>query len=198
MMDARIKTATGPTILLASGHYFDLLDPAGSRFTIGDIAAGLSKTCRFGGQCSRFYSVAEHSIHASTIVPDQFRLAALMHDAAEAFIGDVTRPLKSLLPEYRAIEHRIERVIFDRFGLGDLPYAPEVKEADIRMLAVEQQALMPAHADAWAILSGVELAPIRNLRHGGDTADRAAKRFLDRFARLTNIYPTADLEGLQL
>ncbi|NJR80428.1 YfbR-like 5'-deoxynucleotidase [Sphingomonas corticis] len=195
MSDPRIKTATGPTILLASGNYFDLLDPAASRFTVGDIAQGLAFTCRFAGQCREFYSVAEHSIHTSQIVPERFALAALMHDAAEAFIGDVTRPLKSLLPDYKAIEKEIERVIFERFGLGDLPYSDEVKTADLRMLAAEQAALMPHHDDSWACIAGIEPAEIKGL---GLPASpwKAETSWLQTFERLTGTYPIADLERL--
>lgn len=160
MTDARIKTATGPTILLASGHYFDLLDPANSRFTLNDIAQGLGKTCRFAGQCGWFYSVAEHCWHASYLVPGHLAFPALMHDAAEAMIGDVTRPLKSLLPAYKEIEARIEGVIADRFALADLCDHPLVKRADICMLAAEQRDMMPAHDDEWAVTAGVDVPVI--------------------------------------
>jgi 5'-deoxynucleotidase YfbR-like HD superfamily hydrolase len=147
MTDARIKTAKGPTILLQSGTYFDLLDPFTSDFTIQDIAHGLSLTCRFAGQCREFYSVAEHSWHASQLVADEFKLAALMHDAAEAFLGDVTRPLKSLLPEYQRIERNVEAAVADRFGINGMD-SDAVKRADLAMLAAEQEAMMPPHADA--------------------------------------------------
>ncbi|MCW1410872.1 MULTISPECIES: hypothetical protein [Rhizobium] len=58
-----IKLKSGPSFMLASGNWFDLLDPWGSAFTIFDIAQGLSNICRYAGQCKKFYSVAEHSIH---------------------------------------------------------------------------------------------------------------------------------------
>lgn len=193
-MDPRIKTATGPTILLASGHYFDLLDPANSRFTLGDIAHGLAHTCRFAGQCRRFYSVAEHSWHASFLVPDELRLAALMHDAAEAFIGDVTRPLKSLLPEYRAIEKRIEAVIAERFDLGDLCDHPDVKRADLAMLAAEQAALMPEHADSWACLNGIEPAKTQRDLRWPWNAMEARRAWIDRLSDLVGIYLLEDTE----
>lgn len=191
MADPRIKTATGPTILLSSGHYFDLLDPAGSRFNLGDIARGLGNACRFAGQCSRFYSVAEHSWHASHLVPDEFAFAALMHDAAKALIGDVTRPLKSLLPEYKAIERRIENVIADRFVLGTDCDHPLVKHADLQMLAAEQAELMPAHDDSWPVLAGIEVPTI-------DWQDwephHSAQRWLARAEALLGIFPAHDLE----
>ena len=193
MSDPRIRTATGPTILLASGHYFDLLDPAHSRFTLGDIAQGLANTCRFAGQCSRFYSVAEHSFHASFIVPDDLALAALMHDAAEAFIGDVTSPLKSLLPDYKRIERAIEAVIAERFGLGDACDHPAIKQADLRMLASEQAQLMPARAGSWAILHEIEPA---HFDLSGRVPVPWREAWLGRFAMLTRLPDVAALERL--
>jgi hypothetical protein len=87
---AGVKVASGPTILLASGRYFDLLDPLGSKFDITDIAAALGKICRFTGHCRRFYSVAEHSVMCSRYAPGsrgvvrpEMRVACLLHDASE-------------------------------------------------------------------------------------------------------------------
>ena len=182
MADTLIKTAVGPTILLQSGTYFHMLDPANSRFTIEDIAHGLAHTCRFAGQCSRFYSVAEHCVLASHVVAPEFALRTLMHDAAEAFIGDVTRPLKSLLPAYKAIERTIETAIAERFDIGDWNVA-EIKAADLEMLAAEQQAMMPAIGDNWAVLAGVTPAPIEFAFWRPHTARRA---FLDRYVELTD------------
>lgn len=182
MTDARIKTAVGSTILLHSGAYFDLLDPANSPFTIEDIAHGLSNTCRFAGQCASFYSVAEHCVLASHVVAPEFALQALMHDAAEAFIGDVTRPLKSLLPEYKAIERSIETAIMQRFGIADWN-VPEVKEIDLAMLATEQLAMMPKHGLDWTVLAGVTAAPVEIAFWRPHTASEA---FLERFEELSD------------
>lgn len=181
MSDTRIKVAMGPTILLQSGAHFDLLDPTSSAFTIEDIAHGLSNTCRFAGQCRRFYSVAEHCVLASHIVAPEFALQTLMHDASEAFIGDVTRPLKSILPAYKAIERTIEAAIMQRFGIADWN-VPQVKEVDLAMLAGEQLAMMPPHDDSWAVLAGVTPAPIEFAFWRPHTAREA---FLERFAELS-------------
>jgi uncharacterized protein len=136
-----MKTHHGPTILTYSGKYFDFTDPMGSDYNILDIAAGLSKICRFNGQCHKFYSVAEHSVHVSRIVPKELALVGLLHDAAEAFMGDMVKPLKSIMPEFQRVETEVEKDIFRRFGLPhSIP--KEIKDADVAMLACEQRKLM--------------------------------------------------------
>lgn len=141
-------------IMLVSGELYDLADPSASRLTLNDIAHGLSMVCRFAGQASRFYSVAEHSVHVARLVPPHLGRAALLHDAAEALIGDVSRPLKSLLPDYRQVEARIEFDLAARFTppgqrLIDW-HVPDIKAADLAMCAVEARFLMSPDADYWA------------------------------------------------
>lgn len=152
---------TDTRIMLASGALFDILDPEGSDFTLGDVAHGLGRVCRFAGQTNRFYSVAEHCFHVARLVPVEHARAALLHDASEAFIGDVTRPLKALLPDYRAIEARVEEAIAARFlspaerALGGLK-APPIKGADLAMCLVEARELMPTAPGYW---SGLPVDP---------------------------------------
>ncbi len=131
-----------PEILTKSGNFFNFLSPHESEFDITDIAHGLSNICRFNGQCSHFYSVAQHSVLASMHITPEFAFDALMHDAAEAFIGDVTSPLKQLLPEYKIIEHRVEQEISNRFGVS-FPLPPQVKEIDLIMVVTEKRDLLP-------------------------------------------------------
>ncbi|AUW47196.1 hypothetical protein [Rhizobium leguminosarum] len=176
-----VKMKSGPSIMLASGSWFDLLDPWASEFTIADIAQGLSNICRYAGQCRDFYSVAEHSLHVSETA-EQFKLEALLHDAAEAFIGDITRPLKQLLPEYKTIEANVEAAIFHRFGM-DEKAKPYIKSADLRVLAAEQAQLMPAGTDFWAAQSNIHPAPVKVEFLAPAVARH---RFLTRFQQLLN------------
>ncbi len=173
------KRITGPTIALRSGAYFDFTKPELSEFSIRDIAHALGNICRFTGHTGRFYSVAEHSVHCSQIVEDGHQFAALMHDAAEAFVGDVAKPLKALLPDYAAIEERVEAAVLTRFGLPPKMPLP-VKTADMTMLRIEQAQAMD-NADAWADIA--DLSP-----HGVKLMfwppEIATKRFLRRFEEL--------------
>lgn len=142
------------TIRVRSGAYFDLLDPRPDQFTLADIAGGLSKMCRFGGQIDRFYSVAEHSVWcADTAYRDgagvDVQRAALMHDAAEAFIGDVVKPLKIMLPQYHEVERRVEVCIVRKYGLAGTGDWPPVKEIDRAMLIAERRALFTADKVVW-------------------------------------------------
>lgn len=145
-----------PYILVRSGQYFNFLEPEAYRLEVEDIAHGLSNICRFAGQCREFYSVAQHSVYASHLVAPRDARAALFHDCAEAFLGDVSRPLKKLLPDYQAIEKRVEQALFAKLGIR-FPLPPAIKTADVRMLYAEQKALMPLHGDPW---EGIDETPI--------------------------------------
>lgn len=131
-----------------TGRRFDLLDPDPDQVDIRDIAQGLSHQCRFNGHCKMFYSVAEHSMLASTAASPDRELAkyALLHDAAEAYLGDIVRPLKYLLPAYEEMEFNVWLAIAGRFGL-DPRMPPEVKIIDDCLLATERtQVLSPVGA----------------------------------------------------
>lgn len=174
-----VTAAQEPKIMLHSGAEFDFRNPQASAFTIEDIAHGLSMLCRYSGQCRIFYSVAEHCLLVSDMVPEH-AFEALMHDAAEAFVGDITRPLKQMLPQFKHIEHQVEVAIFARFGVPR-PMPAAVKQADLAVLAAEQEQLMPSGTNRWAVAAGIVPAPI----HVRGLAPREAEQaFLDRFAEL--------------
>lgn len=156
---------------------------------IEEIAHGLSMICRFGAQCSAFYSVAQHSVLVAEQLPDHLKLCGLLHDATEAYLGDMIRPLKRL-PEmagYSAFERRAWEVIAVRFGLPvEMP--PEVKEADNRMLITERRDLLPEHPWPW---KEDELCHATyDLRVTPWLPARAESEFLALFHRLTTPEPT--------
>jgi hypothetical protein len=169
-----------PTILTASGRYFPLLAPTPGDIRIEDIAHALSNLCRFTGHVREFYSVAQHSVLVSQIVPPEDALAGLLHDASEAYVTDISKPLKPHLGGYVEIETRIMEAVLKAFGLPTcLP--PSVKRADLILLATEKRDLMPAHEDDWDL--------IRDVPRLGNCIDpwppRAARAyFMDRFRQL--------------
>ena len=167
-------------ILTNSGKHPDFLDPRPEEIEIFDIAVSLSRECRFSGQCREFYSVAQHSVLASRIVPEAFALEALLHDATEAFLRDLSTPLKDLLSEYARIERRLDRVIRRKFGLPGEMSGP-VRRADRVLLATEKRDLMPPDPRDWPILEGIVPLPEPIVSWAPPVA---MERFLHRFAEL--------------
>lgn len=145
----------GSTIRLRSGRYLDLLDPRPDQFTFLDIAGGLAKICRFGGQIDCYYSVAEHSYHCAHQAQldrhsTEVQQAALLHDAAEAFIGDVVKPLKMILGEpYAEIERRMEGAISQKFNVDFAAHKATIREIDHAMLIHERLNLFSADNCEW-------------------------------------------------
>lgn len=140
---------------LASGGFFDLSNPDPSVIRLGDVAQGLGNLCRFNGQCSRFYSVAEHAVLVAYRLEQQgfgldVCLAGLHHDDAEALTCDVPRPLKKLLPDFEAIEERVFTAVTEALGISQLPFDhPAVKDADNWALQREAFELMPSKGEHW-------------------------------------------------
>ncbi|WP_043309536.1 phosphohydrolase [Pseudomonas sp. ML96] len=152
-------------ILTRSGRKFDLAAPTPDMVDPADIAHSLSMQCRFNGHTNRFYSVAQHCCLVSNLVPAEHQLAALLHDATEAYVGDLVRPLKQGMREfyeaqsleslYDAVERRVWIAICFRFDLD--PHLPDcVKHADLVALATEKRDLMPEHPEPWPCLDGIQ------------------------------------------
>lgn len=147
---------------------------------LDDVANALGNLCRFTGQCARFYSVAEHSWHVSHIVPPELALVGLLHDATEAYCADIARPLKNLLPDYQRVEEQIWRAVAEAFGLP-VVMPPEIKRADMAMLKLEVDHLLPPNCADELNLPGERAAV--ELRYWDPF--RAKFHFLLRFKELT-------------
>lgn len=136
-----MKAKPVATFLTLTGRTIELLNPKQSDIQIEDIANGLSLECRFGKQISRFYSVAQHSLLVAALCPLDLKREALLHDASEAYLGDVSSPLKALLAlTYKPIEYNFELVIFEKYGLN-ISRLPEVKKYDIMAYEMEKDFL---------------------------------------------------------
>lgn len=106
-----------PWIQTYSGIQFTPFDVKPEDISIEDIAHSLSMQCRFNGHVFRFYSVAQHALNASYIVPEQYAMEALLHDAAEYIIGDLARPIKAEIPQYKHIDRDLTSAIEHAFAL---------------------------------------------------------------------------------
>lgn len=162
------------------GGRFSYTNPETSNIDVVDIAHALSNVCRFAGHTREFYSVAQHSVLVSLNVPPEDAIDGLMHDASEAYLGDVASPLKWLLPDYKIIEAKCEDEIRRRFGLG-AKKPPSVKIADMRMLATERRDLINHDGTEWLCLAGVDPYDFRITPMAPKDAERL---FLLRFKEL--------------
>ena len=138
--------------LTLTRRQFFYYDPESYPYDVGEIGHVLANLCRFGGHLDVAYSVAQHSVLVARTVeflrgPNDRALlcAALLHDASEAFLLDIPRPLKrtAVMAPYRALEDRVQRAILHTFGLEAYHDHPAIKEADAMMLAAEKQVLRP-------------------------------------------------------
>jgi hypothetical protein len=133
-----------------TGRRFDPLDAAIEAVDIADIAHSLSLQCRFNGHCRAFYCVADHSLRVSEAVPPDLALWGLLHDAAEAYLGDLPRPIKQEASMFREAEDRLLEIIARRFGLS-WPMPDPVRRADNALLATELRDLMGPPPEPWPL-----------------------------------------------
>ena len=142
----------GTWFVSRSGIIWDVAKPTVQMIHWPDVAESLAKQCRWNGHCRDFYSVAEHCILVSQLVTSDLRLHALLHDAHEAFLGDIIRPVKAVLGDaLKEVEDRLDQVIYQAAVL-DVPRGIDrtlIKDADMRALATERRDIMtPPPADS--------------------------------------------------
>lgn len=174
--------ATKPYIQTWSGRLFNPLNPIKEAIVIQDIAHALARICRFGGHSSHVYTVAQHSVLVSHLCNKHMALDGLLHDASEAYLGDVLSPLKSsdIFSSYRAVEKQLQHAILERF---DCQYRhadaniTSIKSADEIALQIEAFNFVPNRNSSWNI------AEIPLIIDPWDS-DRAEKEFLFRFFEL--------------
>src|SRR5829696_2066447 len=178
--------APGPYLQTVSGRWVNPFDPDPAQLDAGDIARALANQCRFGGHSRVFYSVAQHSVIVSRLVEErggdvEDAFAALMHDATEAYLGDMPHPLKHRSPlgaAFKDAEDHLEEALRQRFAIK--PDVPEIKRADRALLATERRAFS-SEAWHWPELEGVE--PL-DLELVALPPDDAARTFAQRYAEL--------------
>jgi uncharacterized protein len=186
MPPSNAPPAPGPYLQTVSGRWVNPFDPDPSQLDAGDIARALANQCRFGGHSRVFYSVAQHSVIVSQLVEQrggdvEDSFAALMHDATEAYLGDMPHPLKHRSPlgaAFKQAEDHLERAIRERFRIK--PDVPATKRADRALLATERRAFS-AEDWHWPELEGVEPLDIDLVAW---PPDEAAEAFAQRYAEL--------------
>lgn len=171
-MESWIQTYTGRKLFP--------LHPDPDAIDVRDIAHALSLHCRFNGHCREFYSVAEHSVRVSKQLTDGDALWGLLHDASEAYLSDVPKPLKKDLPEYQAAEEHLMRVIAERFELP-WPIPEMVHEADMTLLITERRDLMGNPVGDW----GIDVDPLPG-RIDPLSPSAAERAYLARFDELVD------------
>jgi hypothetical protein len=130
-----------------SGRIIDLVEPDSSMIHIEDISHALSNLCRFGGHAKTFWPVSSHSVLVALLSPDDLKKEALLHDATEAYLGDVIKPLKEIIADaYENIESRFMRVIAEAFGL-DHSKLLAIKKYDKEALTLEHEYLQKGNGD---------------------------------------------------
>lgn len=172
----------GDWMQTVSGRKFWPIDPKPEEIYIEDIAHALAMMCRFNGHCTRFYSVGEHSLIISHMVPVEDALWGLLHDASEAYIADIVKPAKPHIQGYMEVEARIMGSVAKRFGLPEV-MPKSVKAADRILLADEAEQIMGPKPENWNL--GVEP---QGWSINGDSPMVVKENFLQRYKQLGGSY----------
>lgn len=169
----------GPWMQTFTGKRYSFLKPTPEMIDIVDIAHALAHTCRFGGHVKHFYSVAQHSVNVSLTVEPKFAFEALMHDAHEAYVGDVLKPFKELLDSYAYLSGIASDVVRKAFNLP-IVVSDHVRGWDTRWLGHEAWQLMAGDKSDWQN----RCEQIAKMRIVPATPFYAEKMFLERFNQL--------------
>lgn len=178
--DRLAQGRVGNWIQLHSGRPFWPASPRASDIDIHDIAHGLSNLCRYGGHSNRFYSVAEHSVLVSYVVPPEHAMEGLLHDATEALgLVDLPKPVKDMLPEYHELEQTVWLAVAERFNLP-ANQTLAVREADMAVLLAEKPQLLEESPAPWSIPGKpADIGPLRCW-----SPKEAYLRFIQRYVEL--------------
>ena len=167
-----------------TGQQFTPMYPDPSRIRIEDIAHALSMLCRYAGHCKGFYSVAQHSVIMAGLVGWKNKLWALLHDASEAYIADLPKPVKIHLAQYNRLENGVLLAVATAFDLP-WPMPDEVRDIDVRMIKTEHRDVMVPHGRHWAQDDledlGIEIAELWSPK-------RAEAEFLTYFDHYTGLH----------
>lgn len=178
----------------STGKYLDMENPTIDAIELEDIAHALGNICRYNGHCLNYYSVAEHAVFVSIRLERKgysriIQLAGLHHDDAEAFLGDIPRPLKPLLePKYSELTDAIDAVICEGLNLPferDAFHGNEVKAADDWSLIVEARHLLPSQGRGWLLQPTESRVIIPDYYLNGIEPQAASKLYLARHKELT-------------
>ncbi|MGL5488490.1 MAG: hypothetical protein ACRDC6_19685 [Shewanella sp.] len=180
-METNLPSVECSYINTQSGRHFNYQIPRAQDICIDDIATALSHECRFAGHTDHFYSVAQHSVLVSSMLPPELALEGLLHDAMEAYYKDIPTPLKSLMPGYKMLEAECDSIIREMFNLPPAMSAA-VKHCDLIALATERRDLGLDDGVPWPQLDG--LAPLEDPIIPLLPAQARAK-FIARFNELT-------------
>jgi 5'-deoxynucleotidase YfbR-like HD superfamily hydrolase len=183
------KSKKSDWIETQSGQKVWVIEPTPDTIRIDDIAHALSLLCRFNGHCKRLYTVGEHLLLCDKIYRRRFgknpleRLQLLLHDSPEAYLGDVTRPLKAAMPQYKLWESQMEKTIYQALNIP-----PPTKETTLRIKQVDDIALLTERRDllsksghTWTIKGKPDPKPIKRRK-----PKATKKQFLKLFYKLLN------------
>lgn len=171
----------GTTIKVFKGQYIDLANPDPQDIEMHSIATALARICRYGGHSPKYLSVAEHCYHATRLAmqdgqSDEVLRAVFLHDASEAYMGDLVAPLKQIIgEEYGDLERKMEHAISERFGVNIHKHYDAYKAYDLMMLKAEKLALWGDDGIAWSRLESV---PVREVGFRWWTESNARRHFL--------------------